>query len=379
MAETLLELRNIIVHHEERVVLGVPSLDVHRGEVLAIIGPNGAGKSTLLRVMGVLQRPDDGTVFFRGENALNGDPLRLRRRIANVFQEPLLLNASVHDNAALGLKLRHTNPVEIERRLQPWLERLGISGLAARKVRTLSGGEAQRTSLARALVLDPELLLLDEPFSALDQPTRDALLEDLQEILRETGTTTVFVTHDRDEAFRLADRVGMMSGGALLQVGPTSEVFACPVTDDAAEIAGIENKIHGVVENVKGKVAVVRIEGGKIYVPARSKPGARVALYIRADNITVSPLNEKSALMDAPNTLKATVSKVSAGISDYQLTVRFGKTLLMARAERKNLFDFRPCVGADVKVSFSAAAVHVIEVSNTTEEAPLQRVPSHNY
>jgi tungstate transport system ATP-binding protein len=371
VAETLLTLRDVTVHHEEHVVLQVASLDVYCGDVLAIIGPNGAGKSTLLRIIGMLQRPDKGTVFFRGENALTGDPLVLRRRIANVFQQPLLLNASVHDNAALGLKLRNVTSTEIESRLRPWLERLGISGLASRTVRTLSGGEAQRTSLARALVLDPELLLLDEPFSALDQPTRDALLDDLQEILRGTGTTTVFVTHDRDEAFSLASRVGVMARGELLQLGPTPEVFTCPLTDEVAEIVGIENRINGVVEKSKGRVAIVGIDGGKIYIASSSTPGTCVTMYIRADKVTASPLIEKSASVDGPNTFKAMVTKVWPGVSDDRLAVRLGETELIARPERTILRDFHPCLGEYVKVSFNAEAVHVIDAPNPTKVASL--------
>jgi ABC-type sugar transport system ATPase subunit len=367
VAENLLTLRDIVVSHGAHIALQVPALDIHSGEVLAIIGPNGAGKSTLLRVMGMLQRPDNGTVIFRGQNALDGNPLELRRRIANVFQEPLLLNASVYNNAALGLKLRKVNSSEIERRLRPWLERLGISRLASRTVRTLSGGEAQRTSLARALVLDPELLLLDEPFSALDQPTRDALLDDLQEILR--GTTTVFVTHDRNEAFRLASRVGVMARGELLQLGLTSKVFTCPLTDEVADIIGIENRINGVVEKSKGRVAIVRIDGGKIYVTSSSRPGTCVTIYIRADKVTVSPLNEKSAPVDGPNTFKAMVTQVWPGISDYRLAVQFGETVVIARPERTILRDFHPSLGEDVKVAFSAEAVHVVDAPNPTKAA----------
>ena len=127
MAETLVELRDVAVHHGEHTVLQVAFLDVYRAEVLAIVGPNGAGKSTLLRVMGMLQRPDKGTVLFRGQNALNGNSLEFRRRMASVFQEPLLLNATVRQNAALGLKLRGVGRAEIDRRLGPWLERLGIA------------------------------------------------------------------------------------------------------------------------------------------------------------------------------------------------------------------------------------------------------------
>lgn len=366
MAETLLTLRDVAVRYGGRVALHGASLDVYNGEVLALIGPNGAGKSTLLRVMGMLLRPDQGIVLFRGQNALNGNPLELRRRIATVFQEPLLLNATVYDNAALGLKLRKMNSSEIEKRLLPWLERLGIGHLGSRGVRTLSGGEAQRTSLARALVLDPELLLLDEPFSGLDQPTRDVLLDDLQTILRETGTTTVFVTHDRNEAFKLANRVGVMTRGELLHLGPTSEVFTCPITDEVAEIVGIENKIDGVIEKLKCKIAIVRIDGGKIYVTHPSLPGTRVALYIRADAIHVNPLDGNSGPVEGLNTFRASVTKVSPEISHYRLALQLGKTALIARVERQSLVDFHPYVGGDVKVSFEAEAVHVVDLPPPT-------------
>lgn len=238
MAETVLALRDIQVQYGKRTVLQIPYLDVVEGDVLGILGPNGAGKTTLLRVMGLLLRPTTGKVLFLNEEVTRTNALRLRRRMASVFHEPLLLNATVYDNVALGLKLRGIRGRELEKRVQPWLERLGIGDLNGRQARTLSGGEAQRTSLARAFVLNPSVLLLDEPFSSLDQPTREALLTDLQQIFRLTGITTVFVTHERQDAMTLSNRLGILSGSKLLQLSENREVFMHPVNAEVAKIVG---------------------------------------------------------------------------------------------------------------------------------------------
>jgi tungstate transport system ATP-binding protein len=238
MAETVLALRGIRVQHGKHTVLEIPYLDVIEGEVLGILGPNGAGKTTLLRIMGLLLRPTTGKVLFQNEEVTRANALRLRRRMASVFHEPLLLNATVYDNVALGLKLRGVRGRELENRVRPWLERLGIADLNDRQARTLSGGEAQRTSLARAFVLNPNVLLLDEPFSSLDQPTREALLADLQQIFKLTGITTVFVTHERQEAMTLSNRVAILSRSRLLQLSENREVFTHPINEDVAKIVG---------------------------------------------------------------------------------------------------------------------------------------------
>jgi len=238
MAETLLALRDIKVQHANRIVLQVPFLDVIKGDVLGILGPNGSGKTTLLRVMGLLLRPTEGTVCFGNEEVTRTNALVLRRRMASVFQKPLLLDTTVYDNIALGLNLRGLWRRDVESRVQAWLERLGIAGLSRRRAPSLSGGEAQRASLARAFVLEPDILLLDEPFSSLDQPTREVLMDDLKEIFKLTGITTVFVTHERQEALALSNRLGILSGSKILQVDATRQVFNCPGNEEVARIVG---------------------------------------------------------------------------------------------------------------------------------------------
>jgi tungstate transport system ATP-binding protein len=357
VAETLLTLRDVTVHHGEHVALQRASLEVYTGDVLALIGPNGAGKSTLLRVMGMLQRPDHGKVLFRGENALNGRQLEFRRRIATVFQEPLLLNATVYQNAALGLKLRGISHGEIDRRLGPWLDRLGIAHMAARSARTLSGGEAQRTSLARALVLEPALLLLDEPFSALDPASREALLGDFQRIVKETGITTVFVTHDRQEAFALANRVGVLNQGYMLQLDSRESVFLRPESESVAEIVGIENRLAGVVETSDGDCVTIKINDRRVHAKGRFSAGTEVVACIRPEEVSLSRAHCEANDL---NRLVGKVIAVSPGMIHHRISLVCGGFNLIALVDRKESFDLNLSEGDEMAAVFSPTAVHVI-------------------
>jgi tungstate transport system ATP-binding protein len=238
----ILEVRDFHVRRGGADVLNLPSLAVSPGETLSLIGPNGAGKSTLLLGLSGIEPPSAGELLFRGERVPAGAAaLDYRRRVAMVFQEPLLFDTTVFDNVATGLKLRNLPKDEIGRRVAESLERFRIGHLAGRSARTLSGGEAQRASLARAMAVAPEILLLDEPFAALDPPAREALLEDLAHTLRETGTTTVFATHDRAEAQRLADRVAVLDCGRLRQIGSAGEILRRPADSFVASFVGVEN------------------------------------------------------------------------------------------------------------------------------------------
>jgi len=361
MAEALLTLQRVLVRYGDATILEVPSLSVRPGEVLAVIGPNGAGKSTLLRVMGLLEQATKGKVYFHGEEVVQEDALPLRRRMASVFQEPLLLNASVYENAALGLKLRGLDRSSAEQRVLPWMERLGIAHLARRPARSLSGGEAQRTSLARALVLDPELLLLDEPFSALDPPTREGLLLDLESILRETGITTVFVTHDRDEAFMFGDRVAVLIGGRLLQVGPTAEVFAQPVNEEVAHFVGVDTKISAVVETAAEGLARVRFNGGRAEVVGNFQPGERVLLCLRPEDITLGLPGSEDLKSSARNRLAGRVAKITPWGSHYRVALDCGGSRLVAFITRPSFLDLELRARDEVVASFKATAVHVLK------------------
>jgi tungstate transport system ATP-binding protein len=359
MAEAVLSLHGIRVRYDEATVLEVDSLAINSGEILAVMGPNGAGKSTLLRLMGLLQQPTQGKIYFHDREVIPTHGLAIRRRMASVFQEPLLLNASVYDNAALGLRLRGLDGRTIEQRIHPWLTRLGIEHLARRQARTLSGGEAQRTSLVRALALDPELLLLDEPFSPLDPPTREGLLLDLERILRETGITTVFVTHDRDEAFMLGDRVAMLIDGKIHQVGAAAEVFSRPINEAVAHFVGVDTKLSGVVELVSVGLAQVRFNGGRVEVAGDFRAGEQVLLCLRPEDITLNAPGEDFK-SNAQNRLIAKLVKITPWGAHYRAELACGDSRLVALITRPSFLELKLHEGDDAVASFKATAVHVI-------------------
>jgi tungstate transport system ATP-binding protein len=359
MAEALLALCDVRVQHGSSTVLRL-HFAVHVGEVVVVIGPNGAGKSTLLRVMGLLQRPSSGSVYFHGEQATAKNSLAMRRHMASVFQEPLLLDGTVYDNAALGLKLRGFRRDEIEKKLRPWLKRLGIDHLTERRARTLSGGEAQRTSLVRGLVLDPSLLLLDEPFAALDAPTRETLLLDLREILAETGITAVMVTHDLKEAAALGQRIGVLHRGELLQLGPQLEVFRRPVNEAAASIVGMETRIAAVAERTQDQITTMRFNGGSVNVRGEFPAGAQVTLCIRPEDIRISRHGDGKSCAKSDIHIKTKIARIAPSIAEYRISLRADCGCLTALVSKPSFDGLSLREGDEALASFSPDAIHGI-------------------
>lgn len=227
----MIEIRDLLIRRNGRDVLQADSLDIQRGETLAVVGPNGSGKSTLLLALAHLLRPARGEIRFDGKSVKQWNDIEYRRKISFVFQAPLLMDMTVEQNVGLGLKFRGVSREETHRQVGRWVKALGIESLAKRRASQLSGGEAQRVSLARAFVLEPELLLLDEPFAALDPPTHAKLLEDLSNILKVDHKTAVFVTHNLNEAAKLSHRIAVIVGGMLRQVGTAKEIKLHPADE----------------------------------------------------------------------------------------------------------------------------------------------------
>ncbi|PFG44629.1 thiamine transport system ATP-binding protein [Isoptericola jiangsuensis] len=214
------------------------SLAVDAGEVVALLGPSGCGKSSLLRAVAGLEPLAAGSVAFDGED-LAGVPVH-RRGFGLLFQEGQLFpHRDVGRNVAYGLEIQGLARDEREGRVSELLDAVGLAGYARRAVTTLSGGQRQRVALARSLAPRPRLLLLDEPLSALDRQLRERLALDVRATLQDTGTTALFVTHDHDEAFTVADRVAVMDGGRLLQVGTRDELTSAPSSERVAEFLGV--------------------------------------------------------------------------------------------------------------------------------------------
>jgi len=296
---SLLEARDLSVERGGRVVARVDHLTLEAGETLAILGPNGAGKTSLLLALASLL-PARGELLARGEPIR--DLLAYRRRIGVVFQRPLLLDRSALDNAMLGLALRGIPAKTARTRAHAALARLGIAELADRSGTDLSGGEAQRVSIARALALEPDLLFLDEPFGGLDAPARDRLIADLGRVLRDSAPSvaTILVTHDRDEALALADRVAVVMQGRVCQQGRAAEVFARPVDETVAAFVGVENVLAATVERATDEITTLRV--GEALVSVTEPPPVTtdgVLLLIAPDDIVISrqhgPSSERNA------------------------------------------------------------------------------------
>lgn len=240
----MLELIDIYKTYENQPLLSGISFTLEAGETICLLGASGSGKSTLLRIIAGLEAPESGQVLWRGTD-LASLPAHLRK-FGLVFQDYALFpHLSVAENVAFGLKMQNLSRDEIKQRVTASLEKVNMSGFAQRRVTELSGGEQQRVALARTLAPRPRLLMFDEPLGALDRALRDHLLEELRGILHASEVPAIYVTHDQDEAFAIADRMVLLHDGQIAQQGKPADVFAGPASGWVARFLGLGNVIEG--------------------------------------------------------------------------------------------------------------------------------------
>jgi len=363
---SIIEAKNLKVKRGGTIQLDIPSLSVGEGEVVSLIGPNGAGKTTLLQTLSCLIANVTGEVLFKGQRVNSShSALEYRRRLAMVFQEPLLFDTTVFDNVAAGLKIRGMKKSEVRGIVTEHLERFGIAHLSERSARTLSGGEAQRTSLARAFAIQPEILLLDEPFTSLDPPSRESLIEDLERILKRTRTTTILATHDRLEALRLSDRIAVMRDGRILQIGSPEEVMSHPVDEFVASFVGVETILSGRVIEKNGGTFVASVHGQEVEAVGDPHLGEAVALCIRPENVTLST-NLSRESTSARNVFQGKIVRITS-LGFHQKVEIHCRFPLIAYVTNHAVEELALKEEKEVKASFKATAIHVVRRGDKTK------------
>ncbi|MCK4475528.1 MAG: ABC transporter ATP-binding protein [Methanophagales archaeon] len=330
------------------------NLEVKKGDYFVILGPTGAGKTLLLETIAGFHIPDRGEVWIERHNITNLPPEG--RRIGFIYQDySLFPHFTVEENIEFGLKLRKSaSPDANRKRLKEIMDWLDISHLAHRYPATLSGGEQQKVAIARAIAIEPSILLLDEPLAALDLRTRDYLREELKRVKHELEITMVHVTHDQTEAMVLADRIAVMMKGQIMQVGTPYEIFNKPQNEEIADFVGVENILSGVVRNNENGVAEIEVDIGCNIFAVSDYHAGKVKVFIRPEDLILSERKEESS---ARNVVKGKIE----GLNDMgPLThVKLDNSLvaLITKQSRESL-ELRK--GDEVYATFKATSVHVV-------------------
>jgi spermidine/putrescine ABC transporter ATP-binding subunit len=283
------ELEHVTKRFGAVTAVNAVSLEVAQGEVLALLGPSGCGKTTTLRMIAGFEDPDAGLVRIKGQ-VVNDLPT-YRRNLGMVFQQYALFpHMSVFDNVAFGLRMRGTSRTETRRRVGEAMTLVRLQGLEGRFPSELSGGQQQRVALARAVVTTPAVLLLDEPLGALDKKLREQMQIEIRALQRALGITTIFVTHDQEEALTLADRIAVMENGVIVQIGTPTEIYERPRSRFVSDFIGVSNFLAGRVVERRGETVSVEVGAFRLQATGGDglAPGDRVEVAVRPEKIHLS-------------------------------------------------------------------------------------------
>lgn len=352
----ILEARDIRRDYGKSLQLEVPAAGVGREEILALLGPSGAGKSTLLRILGLLERPDSGEILVDGKPA-GPASVRTRRRMAAALQAPVLWKGTVIENVEFGLRVRGVGRRARRVRAEQALAEVGLDGLEDRPAGEISGGEAQRVGLARALAVEPEILLLDEPLAHIDEPLRESLAVGLRKFTGRTGCATVWVTHDRSEALSVSDRIGVMDQGSLIQIGAAMEVFSKPGGYRVARLVGTDNILQGRITQSDEGLARVEIEGRSFEAISPLPAGTDVFVLVRPEDVAIWAVPPVGG--SARNLLEGRIQEVIALGALKKLAIESSPPLV-ALVTRSSYDELGLSAGSQIWAGFKAAAAHVI-------------------
>ena len=347
-------IKNAVKRYGDFTALHGVSLNIEKGEFFTLLGPSGCGKTTLLRMIAGFNSIEGGDFYF-GENRINDVPAH-KRDIGMVFQNYAIFpHLTVEENVAYGLKARKVDKKEIDRRVKEALELVQIAPLASRKPSELSGGQQQRVALARAFVIEPSVLLMDEPLSNLDAKLRVQMRSIIKKLQRRLGITTIYVTHDQEEALAISDRIAVMNQGRVMQVGTPSEIYAKPENPFVAGFIGVSNFLNCDVTKCEGGMAKVSIKGElDIDVPVRKSYTGKAQLSARPEQLFFSETGMPGKVM---------FSTFLGDFIEYEVELFDGQTLIINEYTKDTAKVHE--VGEKVFISFDATR---ISLYNEAEE-----------
>jgi iron(III) transport system ATP-binding protein len=349
-------IRDVVKRFGAITAVDRADLAVRDGELFTLLGPSGCGKTTLLRLLAGFYQPDAGEIRF-GDRLVSGLP-PYERNIGMVFQNYALWpHMTVAGNIAYGLKLRKLGAAEVAARLAEGLRKVNLTGFESRYPGQLSGGQQQRVALARALVLNPDILLLDEPLSNLDAKIRVQVRAEIRKLQRDLGITTIYVTHDQEEALSLSDRVAVMKDGRVLQVGTPKELYERPQTRFVADFVGTNNLVPGRVSGRAGSDLVVDTAVGTLRAVTSGPVGERCVLAIRPENVAIDAgaPSARGNVAAGGNVVRGRVSFVAylGNALRYDVEAGHGQVL---KADIRDAWHHEPLsIGSEVAVSFPAS------------------------
>jgi putative spermidine/putrescine transport system ATP-binding protein len=335
-ADVELEVVGLTKRYSPQVTVGPISFEVHEGEFFSLLGPSGCGKTTTLRCIAGFETLSEGSIKLRGERIDHRPPHR--RDVGLVFQNYALFpHLTVFENIAFGLKLRRVGKAEMVERVGRMLELVDLRQMTARYPSQLSGGQQQRIAIARSLVLEPQMLMFDEPLSNLDFKLRIQMRDELRALQRRLGKTSIYVTHDQTEALALSDRIAVLSHGQIEQIGTPSEIYERPATEFVADFIGSSNLLRARIVEAAGETITAETADGLRLVCTAGNPrnadADEVSLLLRPERIRVQAPGV--AATAAPNRFRARIADVTYLGEDLQLRLALeqGQTL---RASVKN-------------------------------------------